>query len=98
MPIFACLVEGSNYLYYKLRDSRAAYALHTHSPELQPAERLWALCYELLASRVLTSLDELEQVQVERRRWLQVHPECIRGRTSFHWRPFLDTTYLIVCN
>lgn len=36
--------------------------LPSHSPELQPAERLWPLSNEPLANRVLTSLDELEQV------------------------------------
>jgi transposase len=29
--------------------------------------------------------------QDERCRWLQAHPEMIRGRTSFHWWPALDT-------
>jgi transposase len=66
--------------------------LPSHSPELQPAERLWPLSNEPLANRVFTSLDELEQVQVDRCRWLQDHPEAIRGRTSFHWWPSLDTT------
>ncbi len=61
--------------------------LPSHSPELQPAERLWPLSNEPLANRVFTSLDELEQVQGERCRWLQAHPEVIRGRTSFHWWP-----------
>jgi hypothetical protein len=41
----------------------------------------------------LYSLDELEQVQAERCRFLQAHPELIRGRTSFHWWPAsLSTT------
>jgi transposase len=61
--------------------------LPSHSPELQPAERLWPLTNEPLANRVLASLDELEQVQAERCRWLQAHPEVIRGRTSYHWWP-----------
>jgi len=66
--------------------------LPSHSPELQPAERLWPLSNEPLANRVVTSLDELEQIQAERCRWLQAHPEVIRGRTAFHWWPPLDTT------
>ncbi|GHO71969.1 hypothetical protein KSC_108610 [Ktedonobacter sp. SOSP1-52] len=66
--------------------------LPSHSPELQPAERLWPLSNKPLANRVLASLDELEQLQVERCRWLQAHPEARRGRTSFHWWPSLDTT------
>jgi transposase len=67
--------------------------LPSHSPELQPAERLWPLSNEPLANRAFASLDELEQVQAERCRWLQAHPEVIRGRTSYHWWPAtLDTT------
>ena len=67
--------------------------LPSHAPELQPAERLWPLSNEPLANRVFTSLDELEQVQADRCRWLQAHPEVIRGRTSYHWWPSpLDTT------
>jgi hypothetical protein len=52
--------------------------LPSHSPELQPAERLWPLSNEPLANRALASLDELEQLQAERCRWLQAHPEVIR--------------------
>jgi transposase len=66
--------------------------LPSHSPEIQPAERLWPLTNEPLANRVLHTLDELELIQAERCRWLQAHPEVIRGRTSFHWWPSLDTT------
>lgn len=66
--------------------------LPSYSPELQPAERLWPLSNEPLANRVFSSLDELQDVQAERCRWLQAHPEIIRGRTSFYWWPSLDTT------
>src|SRR2546428_1464565 len=66
--------------------------LPAYAPEVQSAERLWPLSSEPLANRVFTSLDELEQVQAERCRWLQAHPESIRGRTSFQWWPSLDTT------
>ncbi|HEU5383061.1 MAG TPA: IS630 family transposase [Ktedonobacteraceae bacterium] len=66
--------------------------LPSHSPELQPAERLWPLSNEPLANRVFNSLDELQEVQIARCRWLQAHPEIIRGRTSFHWWPSLCTT------
>lgn len=66
--------------------------LPSHSPELQPAERLWPLSNEPLANRVVTSLDDLEALQAERCRWLQAHPDVIQARTSFHWWPPLDTT------
>ncbi len=66
--------------------------LPSHSPELQPAERLWPLSNEPLVNRVFASLDELQEVQIARCRWLQAHPEIIRGRTSFHWWPSSCTT------
>ena len=58
--------------------------LPAYAPEVQPAERLWPLSNEPLANRIFTSLDELEQVQVERCRWLQDHPEVVRAHTCFH--------------
>jgi transposase len=63
--------------------------LPPYSPEVQPAERLWPLSNEPLANRVFTSLDELEEVQAERCRWLQAHPEAVRAHTCFHWWPVL---------
>jgi transposase len=67
--------------------------LPPYSPEVQPAERLWPLSNEPLANRSFTSLDELEQVQVERCRYLQTHPQLIRAHTCFHWWPCsLDST------
>jgi transposase len=67
--------------------------LPPYSPEVQPAERLWPLSNEPLANRSFASLDELEQVQVERCRWLQAHPALIHAYTCFHWWPTsLDTT------
>jgi DDE superfamily endonuclease len=77
----------------QVRDGLHLLFLPSHSPELQPAERLWPLSNEPLANRVLASLDELEPLQAERCRWLQAHPEGIRGRTSYHrWPASLDTT------
>ena len=45
--------------------------LPPYSPQVQPAERLWPLSNEPLANWVFTSLDELEEVQAERCRWLK---------------------------
>lgn len=61
--------------------------LPPYSPELQPAERLWALSDEPLANRVFASLDDLEAVLTERCRDLQAHPDLVAGRTHFHWWP-----------
>ena len=66
--------------------------LSPYSPELQPAERLWPLSNEPLANRSFSSLDELEQVQAERCRYLQTHPALIRAQTLFHWWPVLNTS------
>ncbi len=67
--------------------------LPPYSPEVQPAERLWPLSNEPLANRVFTSLDELEEVQAERCRWLQAHPEIVQAHTCFHWWPVvIDST------
>ncbi|MBA2287595.1 MAG: IS630 family transposase [Ktedonobacteraceae bacterium] len=66
--------------------------LPPYSPEVQPAERLWPLSNEPLANRVFPSLDALEQVQAERCRWLQDHPDVVRAHTCFHWWPSVDTT------
>ncbi len=67
--------------------------LPPYSPELQPSERLWPLTNEPLANRSFATLDELEQVQAERCRWLQAQPALIRSQTCFHWWPTLvDST------
>ena len=67
--------------------------LPPYSPEVQPAERLWPLSNEPLANRVFTSLDELQEVQAERCRWLQAHPQVVQAHTCFHWWPVLvDST------
>jgi hypothetical protein len=63
--------------------------LPPYCPEVQPAERLWPLSNEPLANRVFTSLDELEEVQAQRCRWLQAHPHIVQAHTCFHWWPFL---------
>ena len=59
--------------------------LPPYSPEVQSAERLWPLSNEPLANRVFASLDELEEVQAGRCRWLQAHPEIGQDHTCFHW-------------
>ncbi len=66
--------------------------LPPYSPEVQQAPRLWPLSNEPLANRMFASLDELEQVQAERCRWLQDHPAVVRAHTCFHWWPSLDST------
>ncbi len=61
--------------------------LPAHSPELQPAERLWPLVNERVANRLFEDLDELEEELVERCLALSEQPELLRGSTSYHWWP-----------
>ena len=61
--------------------------LPSHSPELQPAERLWPLTNEPLANRSFASLDELDTVVGERCVTLAAMPDLIRSHTHYHWWP-----------
>lgn len=70
------------------KDVRLPEGLHliflpSHSPELQPAERLWPLTNEAVANWCA----ELEAVQSVRCLALQAAPELIRGSTLYHWWP-----------
>lgn len=56
-----------------------------HSLELQPAERLWSILDEPIANRTFATLDELEDVLVQRCQILLQQEELIRGLTNFHW-------------
>ena len=59
----------------------------SHSPELQPAERLWPLTNEAIANKLFQTLDELEEVLFQRCRALLKQQDLIRGLTCFHWWP-----------
>lgn len=63
------------------------HCIPSHSPELQPAERLWPLTNEPIANRIFSSLNELEAVLFERCQKLLNLKELIRGLTHFHWWP-----------
>ena len=61
--------------------------LPSHSPELQPTERLWPLTNESVANRLFESLEELEEVLIERCVALCEQAETIRSYTNYHWWP-----------
>ncbi len=61
--------------------------LPPYSPELQPAERVWPLTNEPLATRHFRDLDERQEVQAHRCLTLQARPEVVRAQTNFHWWP-----------
>ena len=61
--------------------------LPSHSPELQPAERLWPLTNEGVANRLFADLNELEEALVRRCVVLAEQPDLIRSHTLYHWWP-----------
>jgi transposase len=61
--------------------------LPSHSPELQPAERLWPLSNEGVANRYFEEIEDLEEALVERCLALLDQPELIRSYTRYHWWP-----------
>jgi len=61
--------------------------LPSHSPELQPAERLWPLVNEPIANRSFKNLDELEEVLFQRCQILLKQQSLIKAITCFHWWP-----------
>jgi transposase len=71
----------------KIPDGIHLYCLPSHSPELQPAERLWPLTNEPIANRCFKNLDELEAVLFERCRKLLNLKQLISGLTHFYWWP-----------
>ena len=61
--------------------------LPSHSPELQPAERLWTITNEPIANQDFENLDEVEEILVKRCRQIINQPDFIRGLTNFSWWP-----------
>lgn len=61
--------------------------LPAYSPELQPAEKLWPLLKESTANRFIETLDEVEDILVDRCRHLITVPETIAAHTHFAWWP-----------
>lgn len=59
--------------------------LPSHSPELQPAERLWTVIDEPIANRSFETLNDLEDVLYHRCQFLLKQQDLIRGLTGFHW-------------
>ena len=61
--------------------------LPAYSPELPPAERLWALVDEPVVNRAFADLEALEDVLVDRCRALEADPDRLQAHTHFHWWP-----------
>lgn len=58
-----------------------------HSPELQPAEHLWAFVDEPLANAYFKTLAELDEAVANRCVALMQQAETIKASTLFHWWP-----------
>lgn len=67
--------------------------LPPYSPEIQPAEHLWALADEVLYNQNFESLAALEDAFCERCGYLQVNQELVKSTTCFEW--WLDATKAI---
>lgn len=59
--------------------------LPPHSPELQPAERLWTIVDEPIANQSFEMLADLEEVLFRRCQTLLQQQDLIRGLTRYHW-------------
>ena len=58
-----------------------------HSPELQPAEHLWAFVDEPLANRCFDTIESLDQAVGNRCLALTRQLDTIRDAALFHWWP-----------
>ena len=61
--------------------------LPSHTPELQPTERVWPLVRESIANQSLPDLDALEERLAARCRTVAAQAEQIKHLTQFHWWP-----------
>ena len=61
--------------------------LPPYSPELQPAERLWALTDVNLRNKHFASLGDLHTTLATACKSLEACPDQVRAHTLFHWWP-----------
>jgi transposase len=61
--------------------------LPSHTPELQPTERIWPYVREEFANATPPDRASLHERLERRCAFLANHPEVIRGATLFHWWP-----------
>lgn len=58
-----------------------------HSPELQPAEHLWAFVDEALANTYFETIEDLDEAVGKRCVGLTDQRDIIKDSTLFHWWP-----------
>ena len=61
--------------------------LPAYTPELQPAETLWALVDEPIVNKHVETIEELDAIVGKRCAALAEEPEAIKSRAGFHWWP-----------
>lgn len=61
--------------------------LPAYPPELQPAEHVWPLVHEAMANQRIETLDDLEDLLVDRCRSLAADARLIQSHTLFNWWP-----------
>ena len=59
--------------------------LPPYSPELQPAERLWTLVDEPLVNQSFETINEIEDILIQRCNILNDMQEEIKNLTNYHW-------------
>ena len=59
--------------------------LPSYSPELQPAERLWQLVDEPLVNQYFETINEIEDILVERCCVVSEMKDEVRKLTNYHW-------------
>jgi transposase len=65
----------------------------SHSPELQPAERLWPVTNQAIANESFDSLDHLEEALFQRCKVISDDHDLIRGLTYYHWWPQTNRSF-----
>jgi transposase len=71
----------------KIPDGIRLIHLPPYSPELQPAETLWALVDEPIVNQHIATIAELDAKIAQRCVALAEQQEQIQRRTGFHWWP-----------
>ena len=71
----------------KIPDGVRLVYLPPYSPELQPAETLWALVDEPIVNKHIATIEDLEEKIANQCVALAEQREQIRSRTGFHWWP-----------
>jgi hypothetical protein len=61
--------------------------LPSHTPELQPTERLWPYVREVVANDTPADRADLQQRLERRCVWVANNPDAMHAATHFHWWP-----------